>query len=366
MKTSDANIHWWRTEIGQKEIDRLVSSIKNEHISQGPVTREFEELLAEMLDIPYAVATTSGSMALLMALIALGIGPGDEVLVPNRTFIATAHAVLLAGAKVGLVDTKIKKPIISLTEIEKKITPMTRAIIPVHLNGRACDMDGINRIARKNGLIVIEDAAQALMSKNINNKYLGTLSKAGCFSFGMAKLFSTGQGGVVVTRDKDIYKKLKLLRTHGVSDTFDSTYDMFGFNFRFTDMQASIGIGQLNRAHEKVEKVLKIYDEYEKGIHSLDYIRMIPVDVKHGEIPNYVEALSEKRTRLIEYMKNCGIEVRPFLPNLNNSPHLNDTCNVSYSELFQNNGLFLPCGPDQRLSNIHKVLETLKDAVGIL
>lgn len=359
MQTSDTNIPWWRTEIGQEEIDRLVSSIKHEHISQGPVTSEFEQLLAEMLDIPFAVATTSGSMALLMALVALGIGPGDEVLVPNRTFIATAHAVQLAGAQVRLVDTEIEKPIISLAEIEKQINPKTRAIIPVHLNGRACNMEAINQIATRHNLVVIEDAAQALMSKNIAGKYLGTLSNIGCFSFGMAKLFSTGQGGALVTHDEAIYQKLLRLRTHGVTDTFYTSYESFGFNFRFTDIQASLGIEQLQRADKKIKNVLTIQKKYESAFKDSLTIKMIPVATQHGEIPNYAEVLCKDRDKILACLAAKNIEARPFLPNLNRSPHLKNIGGFTNSEQFETKGLFLPCGPSQPLTNIERVIETL-------
>ena len=192
-------IPWWKTTFGEQEIQKVTEAISNGHISQGPITEEFETRLAEALDVPYVVATTSGSVALLMALMAFGIQPDDEVIVPNRTWIATAHAVKMIGAKVVLVDVQPDLPIMEVAQLEQKITPRTKAIIPVHLSGRSADMDAIREIAKAHGLLIIEDAAQALFSK-YRGEYCGTQSDAGCFSFSVAKLLPTGQGGAIAIR----------------------------------------------------------------------------------------------------------------------------------------------------------------------
>ena len=201
-------VSWWRTSLGEEEIQKLRQSVSEEHISQGPVTEEFETRFAEALNVPYAVATTSGSVAILLALMALGIGRDDEVIMPDRTWIATAHAALFLGAKPVLVDVRPDVPTIDVAQIKSKITDRTKAIIPVHINGRGGDMEEIQTLAIEYGLLVVEDACQALFSKN-SAGFLGTQSDAGCFSLGVGKLISTGQGGVVVTRSRDTYEKLK-------------------------------------------------------------------------------------------------------------------------------------------------------------
>ena len=201
----------WKICFGEDEIDRIADSIKHEYISMGPVTSNFEEMLAQKLGVLYVLATSNGSSAMLMSLMAADIKPGDEVIVPNRSWIATAHAPLLLGAKIVLVDVEADRPIIDATKIEEKITKRTRAIMPVHLNGRSADMETVNRIAAAYGLKVIEDAAQAFCSRN-RAGFLGTQSFSGCFSLSINKIISAGQGGFIVARDKNVYEKLKLMR----------------------------------------------------------------------------------------------------------------------------------------------------------
>ena len=165
---------------------------------------------------------------------ALGVVPGDEVILPNRTWIATAHAVHLLGAKVVLVNVESERPIIASGQIEERITTKTKGIIPVHMNGRSADMVKIRDIAKRHSLFVIEDAAQAIASRN-NEGYLGTQSDIGCFSLSVAKAIATGQGGFAVTNNAMLAKRMRAIRTHGVENVKDpKNWAMAGFNFRFT------------------------------------------------------------------------------------------------------------------------------------
>lgn len=353
-------IPWWRTSLGKEEIFRLIDSISKEHISQGPVIGELEGDLAKSLGVPYAVVTTSGSVALLLAAMVLDIGPGDEVIVPNRTWIATAHAPMMLGAKVVLVDVLPDIPAMDVSQIKKKITKKTKAIMPVHLNGRADDMDEINAIAKEYGLYVMEDAAQALFSRNANG-YLGTQSDLGCFSFSVAKLITTGQGGFVVTKNKDLYEKLVLVRNHGLINNFHPTFFRLGCNFRFTDLMASIGIEQLKRAPRRIAHVTKIYKMYEEGLRGLPFISMIPVNVDAGEVPIYIEVISKERDKIMEYLDARNIEVRPFLPNVHEAPYIDSERDFPHSEVFSREGMTLPCGPDQPLENIERTVEAVRN-----
>lgn len=352
-------ISWWRTSFGRDEARKIAESIANEHISQGLVTEAFEKAVAEKLGIPYVVATTSGSMAIVISLLAAGVKPGDEVIVPNRTWIATAHAPLLLGAKPVLVDVEPGQPIIDVKQIENKITKKTKVILPVHLNGRSVDISKINKIAKKHNLLVIEDAAQSFCSKN-KSVFLGTQSFAGCFSLAVAKIISTGQGGFVVTKNKKIYEELKLIRTHGITDFINVTYHRFGFNFRFTDIQASIGIVQLKQVEKRVENVIKIYKKYAESIKDLPFLKLIPVDLKSGEVPIYIEVLCPQRDKLVKYLDKHGVQTRPFYPDLNLSPYLKTPEKFPNSEVFGKQGLFLPCGPAQPLENVDRVIKVLK------
>ncbi len=320
---------------------------------------EFEEEFAKALGVSYAVATTSGSTALLLAVMASGIEAGDEVIVPNRTWIATAHAAYMVGAKVILADVLPNVPVIDPEEIERKITKKTKAIMPVHLSGRSDSMHIVNKIAKENGLIVIEDAAQALLSKN-SEGFLGTQSLLGCFSFSVAKLITTGQGGMVVTKDKSLYEKMKLIRTHGVSDVINVTYTQFGFNFRPTDILSSIGIEQLKKTTERIEHLRKVYDIYKEGLVNMSDVKLIPIDVTKGEVPLYIEVMCSDRAKIMTYLSSNGFQTRPFYGNVNRADYFHNEGDFVNSDNFEKNGLYLPCGVEQPLENVHKVVELLK------
>ena len=358
-KPKHLHIPYWRTTFSNGEAEAIAVAIEGEHVSQGPVVAEFERQLATYLETPFVVTTTSGSMALVMSLLAESIGQGDDVIVPNRTWIATAHAPFLLGATVKLVDVEVDRPIINAKLIEQAITERTRAIIPVHLCGRSADMRSINEIAQRHNLTVIEDAAQALGSRNADG-FLGTQSDMGCFSFSVAKIISTGQGGFVTTRSEKIYRKLIAIRTHGVSDTVNAVWEQPGFNFRFNDVLASIGIVQLGLLPDRIEKVKAIYKLYEEGLKGLPFIKIIPVDLTAGEIPVYVEVLCESRQKMIDFLTARGIQCRPFYSDLNYANYFKNSGCYPNAEPFGLKGLYLPAGPEQSIENIKKVITEVR------
>ena len=359
MNILKKKISWYRNSFGEAELQKIRESISNEHISMGEITEQFENQIAKALNVPYVIVTTSGSVALLMAMMAKGIGPGDEVIMPNRTWIATPHAPIILGAKAVLVDVLSDIPALDVSQIREKITSRTKAIIPVHLNGRSVDMEEIQIIAKEYGLFVVEDACQAIFSKN-SKGFLGTQSDIGCFSLGVTKLISAAQGGVIVTRNKETYEKLKLIRSHGTVDNINPVYGLVGCNFKFTDILASIGIVQLSQSDKKINHVKKVYEKYVECIESLPYLKIISVKISGGELPLYVEVLCEQRQKLREFLDSKGIRTRPFLPNLNSAPQLGNVDKFPNSDIFNKQGIFLPCGPSQSLEDIDYVLETLK------
>jgi perosamine synthetase len=355
-----STIPWWNTNYDEREVSAVADAIRARKISQGELTAEFERRVAALLKVPYAVATTSCTLSIYIALHAAGIRPGDEVILPDRTFIATAHAAQLAGATVKLVDTRSEIPEMDPALLEAAITPKTRAIVPVHLCGRVCDMEAIRAIAKKHGLLLIEDAAQSLFSQSPWG-YAGTIGDAGCFSFGMAKLISTGQGGMIVTSNERLYKTASLLRTHSVADTFNTTYTRFGLNLRFTDMQAAIGLVQLDKKDEKISHVKKLYDLYSDGLASIPRIAIIPVKTAKGEVPNYIEVRCEHRDALMKHLGQEGIDTRPFLPCLHDSPHLQQSdATFPNARSFAEHGLFLPSGPSQPTENAQKCITAIQ------
>jgi perosamine synthetase len=355
-----SKISWWRTSFGAEEISKITESIQNECVSQGRVTVEFEQRLSEYLEVEHVVTVSSGSTALLLAAMAIGIKYEDEVIVTNRTWIATAHAIHLIGGKVVLVDVEADRPIIDSSLIEQAITPRTKAIIPVHMNGRSADMKAINRIAKKHKLYVIEDAAQAIGSCNRNGQ-LGTQSDIGCFSLSVAKTIATGQGGFAVTNNAELASRMRSLRTHGVGDVkeFDK-WSMPGFNFRFTDVLASIGIEQLKRLPERIKHLKELYNMYDEGLKDTKF-RIIPVNLDQGEVPVYNEFLVENRGALIKRLERADIQALPFVPNLDKAHYLPQIkYNFPNSIKYGINGITLPSGPTQKKVDVEFVINRIK------
>ncbi len=354
-----SEVPFWMTDIGENEITTVAETMAAKSFSMGAVTAKMEAEIAEQLDVPYVLCTTSGSMALTMGLMAAGVGPGDEVIVPTRTFIATAHAASLLGARVVLVDSRSESPNMDVAEAAKKITPQTKAIMPVHLNGRVCDMAAIRALAEKHGLTVIEDACQGIFSHGADG-FQGTLGDCGCFSFSMVKLVSTGQGGAIVTRSENLYEKLAALRNHGVADVVSHIYLTTGHNFKFNDLLASIGLWQVRRGPEKAAHVNAIYKRYREGREGLSFIELVPVDVECGEVALWTEVVSEERDNLMVFLAGEGIQTRKFLPCVHTAPHFVSGEAFPNSERYNRTGFNLPCGPDLPLEYVNRTIEVLK------
>lgn len=355
-------IPWWQTEFATGEAEAASAAISAGRLSQGPIVLEFENCLRDYLGVRNVVATTSGSDALLLSLWAAGIRPGDEVLVPNRTWIATAHSVLLLGAVPIVVDTDIDRPTISLADLERKVSEKTKAVIPVHLNGRDAHIDGVIDFGDRYKLKVIEDAAQALGSKDLSGAFLGTKSLAGCFSLSVAKVISSGQGGFIVSNDDEFALQLRLMRTHGVENVVEPrNWNRPGFNFRFTDVLASIGIEQFKKLDSRLNRLRQIHQKYEDGLVSMSGISLINVRVSQGEVGPYIEVLCEDRQALIEHLTNFGIETRTFYPDLDNAEYLNQIGGNVNSKKFSREGLYLPSGPSLTDAQVDFVIKALSN-----
>ena len=326
-------IPWWRTDFGERDIALVSEAIRNRHISQGPVTRKFEEVLAEILGVPYVCCTTSGTTALTMALMAAGVGAGDEVIVPNRTWIATAHAVLMTGAKVRLRDVD-ERGLLPMFPVEHT----AKAELPVLLNGRHI---GIPQ------RLVIEDACQAFPKP--------PWGVAACYSLSTAKLLPTGQGGFIATHNESIYRECLALRAHAIEDAFNPVpviWSRFGYNFRYTDIQAAIGLAQLETLDERIYRLREIRSWYAEGIP--DHFELLPCD----GVPLYTEILYPDSERLRLYLLGNGIQARPNYPSLDSAPYLHATGEFPNSRRFES-GLTLPSGPAQTNADVKTVIECL-------
>ena len=213
-------IQVWCNYFMDKELDNFRKAVLNKNIMEGPVLEKFQKLLEQILGVRYAIGTSSGSAALALALMGAGVEPGDEVIVPDLTFIATANAACLLGAKVVVAETKRDSTLLDFEQIEKFITDKTKAIITVDLNGRiSCSRELKERYSNK-GICIIDDACQALMSGDKYGK-AGTQSDIGCFSFGITKTVSTGMGGLVVTDNDDLYERMRIMKIQGMESVFE-------------------------------------------------------------------------------------------------------------------------------------------------
>jgi perosamine synthetase len=312
--TAVTTIPWWRPQLGLEERDGVLEVIAANYLNEGDVTAEFEQRAAAMFGARYGVATTSGTSAIFLALAALGIGRGDEVLVPDVTFIATANAVTLTGATPVLVDVDPATLTIDPAAMERACTPRTKGVVPVHVSGRAAAIERIVDVANRAGIAVVEDAAEALFSKH-RGRCLGTFGAAGCFSFSAAKTITTGQGGLVVTDDEKLAVRLRELKDQGrpVRGTGgNDVHHSIGFNFKLTNLQSAIGLAQLSRLEARAAHLRDIYRWYSRGLAEVPEVHLLPFDVDAGETPQWVDAIVERRDALVEYLLQKEIECRPF------------------------------------------------------
>jgi perosamine synthetase len=267
--------------IDDKDIERVIEVLKGDYLTTGPYVKEFEDKVASYVGAKYAVAVCNGTAALHMACYAAGITTGDEVLVPAMTFAASSNCALYCGGIPVFVDIDPKTYNIDLKDLESKITEKTKAIIPVDFTGQSVDMDRIMEIADKFGLIVIEDGAHALGSE-YKGKKVGTGAHMTEFSFHPVKPITTGEGGVVVTDNKEFYEKMMLFRTHGITRNNELMtcnegpwyYEQIdlGYNYRITDLQCALGTSQMNRVDDFVNKrreIVSIYNEALKEVHEI-------------------------------------------------------------------------------------------------
>jgi perosamine synthetase len=239
---------------GEEELDEIRAVLASGYLSQGPKVEEFERMVAAVTGSRYAFATSSCTTAMHLALVALGIGPGDEVLVPDFTFPATANVVVQQGAVPVLVDVEPDTHNVDPADLARRLTARTRAIMPVHLFGLSADLDPCLSFAREHGLAVIEDAACAL-GATYKSQPCGSFGDVGCFSFHPRKVITTGEGGMVVTDRSDLAERLQLFRSHGgVREGGRFTFEEAGFNYRLSDVHAALGTAQMRRLPEIVAR----------------------------------------------------------------------------------------------------------------
>ncbi len=297
------------------EFKYLVEAFLSTWISStGSYIEIFETNFAQFCGAKNGIAVSNGTVAIHLALLALGVGPGDEVIVPDLTFAATINTVLHAGATPVIVDVEKDGWCIDPNEIEKAITARTKAIIPVHLYGQACDMGAIMALAKKHNLYVIEDCAEAHGAR-FKGERVGSIGDIGCFSFFANKVITTGEGGMCTTNSDELTMKMKVLRDHGMKKDQKYYHEVIGYNYRMTNLQAAIGVAQVERIEDILEQRRLLEFEYRKILSEFDFIELQRIDLPNREkITWLVSILVHKidREELIQKLKEARVDVRPF------------------------------------------------------
>jgi perosamine synthetase len=344
--------------LGSEEREAVLATLDSGFITEGRITREFEAEAARFVGVRYALAVNNATVGLAIALMSLGIGPADEVLVPDFTFIATANAVVLAGATPVFADVDPKTFVLDLEDVRRRITSRTRAIIPVHLNGRAVDMDRLQALATEHGLPMIEDAAQALGSRQVG-RHLGTFGDAGVFSLGTTKIITTGQGGIIVTHRRDVYEACVRLKDHGRSTRSSEVHESFGFNSKFTDLQAALGLAQLRKLPERIEKKRELFRSYQEELAGFSGTESPPIDLEEA-VPWFVDVLCSDRDGLASHLKAAGIGTRRFYLPLHSQPCFGRGGNYPNAEFVSRAGLWLPSSPRLTLPDVAHICSNVR------
>jgi dTDP-4-amino-4,6-dideoxygalactose transaminase len=298
-------------EIGDEEIREVEGVLASGYLTQGPKVAEFEGLIAGLVGTRYAFATTSATTALHLSLVALGVGPGDEVIVPDFTFPATANVVVQLGARPILADIDLATFTMDPEDLEHRVTPRTRAIIPVHTFGLAADMDPILAVASRRGLPVIEDAACAI-GATYRGRPCGHLGDLGCFSFHPRKAITTGEGGMITTDAQGLADRISLLRSHGgIRRDGRFTFEDAGFNYRLSDILAAVGVAQFRKLSRIIEAKRALASRYGELLAGVSGV-VAPAEPAWGGhvYQSYVVLLDPQISRddVIVAMRSAGIE----------------------------------------------------------
>jgi perosamine synthetase len=309
--------------IDDEELNEVVEVMKSTWLTEATKTAKFEEMFKDLTKAKHAYAFSNGTVTLLSALKILGIGEGDEVIVPSCTFIASVNVIIVAGAKPVLVDIDKDTFCINADLIESKITPKTKAIMPVHLYGQAADMDKIMQIAKKHNLFIIEDAAQAV-GVRFGGKHAGTFGEYGSFSFYGNKTVTTGEGGMLVTNSDDLAKSAYRYKNHGRLEKGKFIHDTIGLNFSFTEMQAAVGIAQLNKLERIIKRKQEIRELYKKELAGVKGLTFPEVHPKVTPVHWFTNIIVPDAEKLSDELKKKEIQTRRFFYPINRQPCYKD------------------------------------------
>jgi len=334
--------------IDGKELQELTRAIEATFVTEHELTHEFEAMTRELTGAKHAIAVCNGTMALFVCLKGLGIGPGDEVIVPSLTFIASANAVILAGATPVLCEVSEDTLCIDASRLEPLLTAHTRAIMPVHLYGQSADMTAVLSFAQKHRLVVIEDAAEGI-GVRFENRHVGTFGEMGIISYYGNKTVTCGEGGMVLTNDDALAKAAYRMKNYGRDRKGTFIHESIGFNFGFTDLQAAVGISQMKKMPKVVARKKEIRDRYVAELADLQLFRPVAIDPRCHPVFWFTCFLCDDPDGLGAFLSNQRVQTRRFFYPLHMQPCLADRRYVriidedfTVSERLYRQGICLP------------------------
>lgn len=345
--------------LDERDVHAVAEAVASGWVSgAGPYVERFERAFTAFCGSGEGVATSNGTTALQLALASLGIGPGDEVIVPSLTFVATANVVRYVGAVPVFADVDPSTWDLSPDSVASRVTGRTRAVLPVHLAGQPAEIDGI-RSAVGPSISIIEDAAQGIGSK-YHGRSVGTLADVGCFSFFPNKVMTTGEGGMLVAPNEDLARRARHLRSHAKLPGTDYVHDDVGFNFRMTSMQAALGLSQLARLDELIAARLRVGELYRERL-SGSYTPQ-GRSPETERVPSFYAVLAPSnslRERAIRDMAAAGVESRPMFAPLHHQDPYRCSDRLPITDEVAARGLFLPCSARLTSSDVDDVVSAL-------
>ena len=334
-------------------------------LTEFKLTEEFELRLAEYTGAKHCIVVNNGTISLTLAAMALGIGAGDEVIVPNYTMVATPNSMVLAGASPVFVDVEPESLSIDIQLVEKAITESTKAVVFVSPNGRypPYGMQELESLCRAHGIHLIEDAAQGLGSFFPDGRHIGTAGDIGSFSFSAPKIISTGQGGALVTNDDEAALRLRKLKDFGRTSGGNDIHDSIGFNFKFTELQAAIGLSQLKKLDYRVKLKKEIWDFYNENLKGISGVNLFFNDCKFTS-PWFYDCIVEGRASLQQFLKEKKIGTRVMYPPINKQDAYQSAGDHPVSNFVGLNGLWLPSQAQLSKFQLEHICESIREFYG--
>jgi perosamine synthetase len=357
-----------RPLFGSEEKAELMAYLDEDgFLTEFKRTEAFERQIAEYIGAKHCIVVNNGTVSLTLAAIALGVGPGDEVIVPDYTMIATPNSVKMLGAVPVFVDVEPDTLVMDVKLARAAITPRTKAIMLVSANGRAprAGINAFEDLSRETGIPIIEDAAQSLGSFYADGRHIGRAGAIASLSFSAPKIISTGQGGALFTDDDTLADKLRRLKDFGRASGGTDIHDSIGFNFKFTELQACVGLAQMRKLPDRISRKKDIWRRYKNGLASVQGIKLFEHDLALCS-PWFIDCRAERRDQLTAYLKEHGIGTRTMYPPIHQQKAYSLSGTYEVAESIGRDGLWLPSMIQLNDSQIDRVCNAIAAFYGEL